>query len=258
MVKSQVVAVIGTALAVVFAAMPASADSVQLRDSDAYAGYFVPGTAEASLRATTNGGGFRRFHTGTFGLETDFGGGWQPLTTYCVEPTQTLKFGTQPGDTIGLPYTYTAIEDYAPITAAEASFLGVLWANAFGDSTDNPVNAAAFQAIVWETAVDDTFDLVGGDFQVSSSYAFSLEVLETANGWAANVNDQTWTSGANLAVLAHPSSQDYLMMPNVPTTTSIPAVPTPSAWALGSVGLAFLGLRRRIGATAGRVLRFLT
>jgi len=242
MARPKTLCLIGAALLVVSAATSVHADDVQVRDSAASPGFFVTGTHADTLRATTDGSSYHRFHTGTFEFEADYGNGWEPLETYCLEPSQYIKFGTQPGDTVGRTYTYTAIENYAPLTTDEGDFLGLLWANAFDDAMAGTKTAAAFQAIVWETAIDDNFNLTGGDFRLSQSSTFTSDVLAIAAGWVSKIADQSWTDGVSLAVLEHPCSQDFLT-PYVPTTPT--PVPTPSAWALGAIGLVLVGLRKR-------------
>ena len=244
MARLNTICLLGVALLVVLAATSVHAADVQVRDSAAWPGYFVAGTHASGLRATTTGGSYRRLHTGTFGFEADYGTGWEPLQTYCLEPNQYIQFGTQPGDTVGKTYTYTAIEDYTPLTTDEGDFLGLLWANAFDDAKASTANAAAFQAIVWETAVDDNFDLTGGNFKLLQSNTFTSDVLNIASGWVSKIIGQSWTDSVALAVVAHPTSQDFLT-PYVPTTPGPKAVPTPSAWALGTIGLLLVGLRKR-------------
>jgi len=225
---------------------------VQIRDSASSDGYFVPGTSSSRLQATATGGSFHSIYTGTFNLEANYGVGWGPLNTYCLQPTLGIRFGTYPYDTTGRTYTYTSMDDYAPITDDESDFLGVLWANAFDDAMTGRKTAAAFQAIVWETAVDDSFNLTGGDFRVNGSSTFSSNVLAIADDWVSNIDADIWTDRVSLAALTNDCSQDFLVPSVVPTTTS--TVPTPTAWALGSVTLVFLAVRRRATSRARRAL----
>ena len=243
MARLRTICLPGVALLAILTTTSTYAADVQVRDSAAWSGYYVAGTHDTDLRATTTGGSYHDYHTGTFGFEADYGSGWEPLETYCLEPSQYIQFGTQPGDTVGRTYTYTAIENYAPLTTDEGDFLGLLWANAFDDAMDSTREAAAFQAIVWETAIDDSFNLTGGDFRLSGDSSYTSDVMNIAAGWVSKINNQSWTDSVSLAVLAHPCSQDFLT-PYVPGTPARP-VPTPSAWALGTIGLLMVGLRKR-------------
>ena len=255
MFRTSAIAVVVSTLVIVRAAAAAKGGVVQVRDSGAYPGYYVAGTHSESLRARTRpNGDFNWLDTGAFGLETNDGEGWQPVTTYCLEPNQGIKFGTYPRDEIGWPYTYTTMGDYAPITPAEEEFLGVLWANAFQDSLLSAKAAAAFQALVWEVAIDDDLDLTSGGFKLKRRDRFTRRASRIAEQWMSNVYDQTWTDSASLIVLENPCSQDYLT-PCVPTAPTAPpvAVPTPTAWAAGSLCLLVLlaARRRRVAASGG-------
>ena len=235
MARLNTICLLGATLLVVFAATSAHADNVQVRDSAAWPGYYVTGTHTNSLRATTTGGGYHRYHTGTFEFEADYGDGWIPTNTYCAEPTQYIKFGTQPDDTVGLTYHVTALDEYAPVTNSEADFLGILWANAFNDSTTSAKKAAAFQAIVWETTVDNDFNFAGGDFTLKQADGFTADVMDIADAWMTNIFDQTWTESVMLTALTHPRSQDFL-------TTEIPE---PSSMVLTAAGVLMLLSHRR-------------
>jgi len=229
--------VVPVAVVVLLVAASALADpiEVQIRDSASSDGYYIPGTGSRKLKATADGGDFGSIWTGTFELEADYGDGWLPTYTYCTEPTQHIQFGTQPDDTTGLTYHVTPLDEYTPVTASEADFLGILWANAFDDSTTNRKKAAAFQAIVWETTVDNDLNFTGGDFKLKEADAFTADVMDIADAWIANIFDQTWTESVLLTALTHPRSQDFL-------TTEIPE---PSSVALTAAGVLMLLTRRR-------------
>ena len=229
--------VIPIAIAVLLIATSALADpiEVQIRDSAASDGYYVPGTGSRKMKATADGGDFGSIWTGTFELEADYGDGWIPTYTYCTEPTQYIKFGTQPDDTVGLTYHVTPLNEYAPVTNGEADFLGILWANAFDASITSNKNAAAFQAIVWETTVDNDFNFAGGDFKLNQADGFTADVVDIADAWMTNILDQTWTESVLLTALTNPRSQDFL-------TTEIPE---PSSVVLTAAGVMMLLSRRR-------------
>lgn len=233
---------VATAIAVAGIGSSAQAVSVQVRDalggdhSSGYPGGFLAGTGSV-LHGTTTNGASTAFSVGTYDLEADYGAGFTSLLTYCAEPNQDSLFGPNPPDAVGVPYEIDAVTNGHGFTATEADYLAILWANAFALSQTSHDLAAAFQSIVWEFSEDDSFNLTTGNYRIDSSHIYSAGVLDTAQEWIDNILDETWTSSANLVMLTHPDSQDYL--------TEV--VPAPGAAVIMLGGLMMgRGRRRRI------------
>ena len=214
------------------------ASLVQVRDAPggtdpfgAPDGYLLAGTG-SPINGTVNGGAFQTLGVGAFGLEANWGSGFQPLITYCIEPTSSISFGLNPADLVGAPYQTAALTD-AGFTAQEAAWLGILWAYAYALSLTSPLYAAAFQAVIWEFKQDDpVHSFTSGNFDLDFNQAYTLDVINTAEGWLNNILGGTWTDSVALIALTSADSQDFITTP----------VPAPGAATALLVGL---GLMRR-------------
>ncbi len=158
-------------------------------------GNYLTGTG-GGLFGTPTGGPFEGLAVGTYDLETDSGAGFQSLRTYCLEATQFLAVGTQPTILFGQPYNEAPLSSIAGLTATEAGYLEVLWANAFADSQTSHDKAAAFQSIIWELVGDNSFNLTQGAFRFDA--AADPGAAAIANTWYANIVNHTWTSSTPL------------------------------------------------------------
>ncbi|HBS29511.1 MAG TPA: hypothetical protein DEB06_08705 [Phycisphaerales bacterium] len=201
---------------------------------------FVGGTSR-STGLQFNGGGPTSIETGTFNLEKSADGGmtYESFHTYCVE------VGKPAPPVMPIAYDIRPLSD--KFSASETTALRIIWDNAFDLSDNNAINAAAFQAIVWEFAQDDSFNLVPGLGQQFNLAQAENAVRDLANLWFANVGNATWTTEANLILLASnelaPGSQlDYQdLLMEMPREI----IPLPTAGLMASVGLLGLASVRR-------------
>lgn len=212
--------------------------NVVVRDSDTSSGYYASGTGANDLRLQTGSSSYNSITTGTLNLDIRnnvSGSSWLNFQAYCIEKTQSIDFGTNPTDTVGHAYDVVDLADYNGITSTEVTFLGKLWANAFDISKTGTVEAAAFQALVWETVYDNTLNLDADNFNLYRTNNFTQDAFELANDWISKINNNIWTSTVDLYVLKDGCSQDF-----------ITTVPEPSSMALALVGgMMLLGRRRR-------------
>lgn len=213
--------------------------AVQVRDAAGGESFgFTPGLyavpTASVLESSINGEAPVQVFTGTFAFEADYGTGFVPLMTYCLDVEQTVQFQIIEKDTQGLTYKLGPLDSLSALTATEVQQLQLLWANAFDDSMVSDVASAAFQAIIWELIGDDTLDLSSGAFALNVADPFSQDVLQAAQPWVDALVTNSWTQTVPLFVLSHPTSQDLL--------TTIPEPTTASAIAL--LGLAVIRRRR--------------
>ena len=215
--------------------------NVQVRDaaggetaSGSPEGKFLVGTG-ASLRGTTQGGINSFLLTGTFDFEIDFGDGdgWEEFLTYCIEPERDIVFSESPAGRNGMTYQVIPLTLADGFTAQEAIWAEILWSNAFDTSTTGQAAAGAFQAILWEFAQDDNYDLLAGDTRLNTLHSLTGQAASLADAWFSNITTGLWTSRTPLLALHSEFSQDLIM-----------PVPTPGA--LGAViGFGALGAARR-------------
>ncbi len=197
-------------------------------------GKYLVGTG-AQLRGTTNGGSNSFLFTGTFDFEIDLGdgSGWQEFLTYCIQPSQSIAFSDSPGQRGGMSYQVIPLTLATGYTAQEAIWAEVLWSNAFDTSTTGQAEAGAFQAILWEFAQDDDFDLLSGMTRLNNLHDLSDDAISIAEGWMTNITQGIWTSRTPLLALHSEFSQDLIM-----------PVPAPGSLTL-LVGVAAIGGGRR-------------
>lgn len=184
-------------------------------------GNYLTGTA-SGLYGTVTGGSFQGLAVGTYDVQVDEGSGYQPLRTYCLEPTEFMKIGTQPTILFGQPYSTAALTSLAGITAADATYMQILWSNAFAMSQTSQNNAAAFQALIWEKVRDTTYNLTQGTFRIDA--VSDAAVIALANSWNANIVNQVWTSSTPLEALVSPDSQDIMRPVPEPSTIALLAI----------------------------------
>jgi len=231
---------IGAAIASIAVGASTQAALVQIRDAPGGEnangspnGPLLAGTG-SNVSGTTTNGSDGPMYMGTWDLEADFGGGFTPLITYCIEPNQDISFGFHPDDLVGATYNTDTLVN-AGFTATEAGYVGILWANAFADSLTSAVKSAAFQSILWEFTEDDSIDLLSGNFRLNAMSSPADQVKALAQGWIDNIIGGTWTTSVELIALTNSESQDYLA----------PVIPAPGAMAL----LALAGV---VGHSRGR------
>ncbi len=223
-------------------ATSASAMTVQIRD--------LAGSGETSLGATPGvylagtGGRYNGMvagqsgdlPAGTYELEIDqlAGDGWELFLTYCIEPEQLLDVPPP----VGTSYETAQLIDNG-FTATEVVYAQRLWAGAFALSQTSNVNAAAFQAVLWELSEDDDQDLSAGNHKINGmANTFTNDVLNTAQAWLDAIVSGDWFEEEALVALVSDESQDLL----IPADDLVPA---PGALALAGVAGLVATRRRR-------------
>jgi hypothetical protein len=164
-----------------------------------------------------------------------------PISTFCIELTQTIPGGAQ-------TYTINTDMSQSPTigTTAKANAIEALYGNKSGYSN------AAFQLALWELVYDGTYDIANpnanffttGTLKSSDSTAASAQTLlhTTLNNISAGISNFNSTySGYELVALSSPNSQDQLTL--IPTPTA--SVPAPPAVLLACIGMLALGGRAR-------------
>ncbi len=194
--------------------------------------YFLAGTGSISS-GTINDSSFGDLRGGTYDFDADYGAGWEPLLTYCLQPDEGIGFGMNTGGTVGLPYELTTLDQFPGLTPADEQYIEILWANAFADSQTSREKAAAFQMIVWEAVRDSAVHLTADSFRLNGGDPFTAGVLAQAQQWINNIEGGQWTNRTDLMLLMNPSSQDFLT-----------PVPEPASLSLLVLGAA-AALRRR-------------
>ena len=197
-------------------------------------GPLLPGTG-SNVNGSFSNGSNGPMYMGTWALEADYGSGFGPLITYCIEPNQNISFGFHPEDTVGATYNTETLVS-AGFTPTEAGYAGILWANAFADSQTSALKSAAFQSVLWELSEDNVINLLSGNFRLNAATQPADAVHALAQTWINNIIGGTWTNSVELIALTSPNSQDFI-------TTVIPA---PGALALLMLaGLVGRSSRRR-------------
>lgn len=234
--------VIGATAIIMSAVVGASANASLVQVRDAVGGEFANGNpggplvvgTGSTLNGSASNGSYGPLYVGTYDLEADYGSGFTPLITYCIEPNQNFLFGYNPPDSVGIQYSTDSILNGHGFTAAEAAKVQILWYYEWADSQTSAAKAAAFVSLVWEFTQDNSFDLITGNFRLNPDYPYSAQVIAIAQGWYNNITNGTWTNSTDLLVLTHPNSQDYLAV-----------VPAPSVAMMMMGGLAIFGQGRR-------------
>lgn len=198
-------------------------------------GVFQVGTGGTVQLKFNSGQSFYSQALGMYDFQMNKGMGWESLLSFCIDPFQYLSIAG-PSANPGTPHTEVSLHGYADINDDEEELIETLWANAFELAKTSKKKAAAFQVILWETAIDNTFNLSGGNFQVKN-HNYSGEVLALANSWVNNIINGTWTDQQELHVLSSSRTQDLLV-----------PVPAPGAMLLGLIGLSVAGaVKRKFG-----------
>jgi hypothetical protein len=238
---------VGLAVAVLFAAQPAAADTIELNNFWAGSGSVTinftgtnwhDGSTVTGLNESGGSGGFR-----TYDLTTDLGkkNGFQ---SFCVDIFHSFSFITDSIDVLkpanvalaGSTATVPTI-----ISSQAAVDLGRLYTNhhAAIDSTgSSAANEAAFQLAVWEIVNErsGTYSLSGGQFKATgtgSALASTwLSELGTASNSAYTAN--IWSVQSMLRGSGY--AQDVVVFA---------PVPEPQTYAMMLVGLGLIGFTAR-------------
>lgn len=223
----------------------ASAATFQISSAqlDTSVGYLQGLLVSPALGGSEWGGIGRLSLTGT-----DENGADVSFETFCADISAPLSAGI---------FT-EATPSVLPFSASKISAVTAFLANATPLVVSARTSAAA-QLGVWEILNENDgtpYDITSGAFSVESADSDLSAAMTLANGWLANVADDSWTAGANttLAVL-DPIGRNQAQIFAIKAGGSAPqlsAVPEPSSWALMLGGFGFLGatLRRRRPARA--------
>lgn len=243
-----------TTLAITLGALvAASADAatvMQVRDGPGGDGpgdlaYFLPGTGQLDkLRlsiAGHAGGAFRTYDTGTFDFEIREGtsGEFAPFRTYCVNPAFDLGFAA--GSSTVIDYKrITPLSSDPRFSATTAANIETLWHHAGPLAQTSPLNAAAFQLLLWEMSIDgDSFNLQAGAFRMSFEVGkFDDEVRLLALSWYSKIGHE-WTERTPLGILVNSTWQNLFI------ESYAVIIPLPHAGLLTGAGLLALAPRRR-------------
>jgi hypothetical protein len=172
-------------------------------------------------------------NTGAFDLRISFAsstGPYLPLLTYCIDPFLPLNLPVAPTSQPGRAYTMKTAAEFGWSTTVRDR-IEILWANAFTMSTQSATNAAAFQALIWEYAVD-LRNGTGINLSTGRIGILDTATLNLATTWNNNITNGVWTLRQQLNILdGNPGSQSLLYV-----------VPEPSTYAMFGIGLVGVAL----------------
>lgn len=235
-----------------FAAMLGStafAAPVKVDDAPGGDGIFASANLHHVIKVKFNGAK-QDADAGAFGLvQSNAAPGFPPgsfsqLITYCFE------FGESIG---GLPTTYQSQALSSVLSSAVTDAISRLWAKSFADSVSETstnfegvsgINAkeraAAFQAAVWELAVDGVGgSLGGGNFEVETGSGAQGDIRRMAQKYLDIAKDTSNTTLASLEALTFKGKQDLLRPgPGGPGGATVPAPGTLALFGAGMVALA--------------------
>ena len=211
-----------TATLICFSAVSASGqatvrDAVGGESAIGSPAFYHPGTG-GDVSVSVNFATFSNYIVGAFDFEADFGSGFSPLMTFCVELGSGFLFGENPPDTIGTVYPIITTPSGSPngISASEEDVLEKLWSGAYANAVTSADSAAAFQVFCWELSFDNTFDLDNGLMRVHPSEA----AYTIANQWFTNIDNGTWTDATPLMAIVSPGSDNQDLIYPVPEPAS--------------------------------------
>lgn len=146
---------------------------------------------------------------------------WTEFYSFCLQP-----------DVYLMPFSNPYGVDSLATSGYNAD-IGELWGRHY-QSVSSDITAAAFQVAIWELAYDGDRSLDTGSFKVLNN----ASVKNLASQWLASI-DGTGPQGAGLRVLgSNPNKRDRQDL--------ITSVPEPGSLALIALGLAAVGLRRKL------------
>ncbi len=173
---------------------------------------------------------------------------------YCVDLEDSISTGSTHTWTVTEPATLPGVPDgdYGPMSALQADRLARLWSNYYSEIGSSKDKSSAFQLAVWEIVYQRGADKNGpadsGDYDVTNGYVAATlggvsegfqahnakaSVVDFANTWLRSLDSKS--ASVDLMGLTS-TTQDFI-------TTF--AIPSPTASALGLVGVGFVAMRRR-------------
>ncbi|MEO0588480.1 MAG: hypothetical protein AAF078_12675 [Planctomycetota bacterium] len=183
-----------------------------------------------------------------------------PHYTFCVDLDHTMNIPKNGGREYNMMGT---LNDHAGFSESQVGLVESMFemyydiATSAQDGTSKSREKAegtAFQIVLWEMLVDDTFDLTQGDFhlQTERNHGFTDTVYDIATDWASTLSADGFSNpGFELRYIDTPSSQGQVYM-----VDSLTVVPSPVAASGVLVGMMLVAGRRHRalrGADEGEV-----
>lgn len=168
--------------------------------------------------------------------------------TFCVDLDHTMSIPKNGGREYDMMGT---LDDHAGFSATQVGLIESMFEQYYDiatskqdgtSKTQEKAEGTAFQIVLWEMLVDDTFDLTQGDFhlQTTRNHGFTDTVYDLANDWASTLSADGFSSpGSELRYIDTPDSQGQVFM-----VEGLTVVPSPVAASGVLVGMVMLAGRR--------------
>jgi hypothetical protein len=175
----------------------------------------------------------------------------QTFSTFCIEGTQDVFFGTNETWSLGVQNPSNApVSPSAPMGATKAAEISELWNRSYNSIGTSNELAAAFQLSVWEIVYDGIPTLGGETAAVFNNGAFQASGDATAINDAVSmlnaIGSGSFTDSYTVFALSDASIQDQIFA--VPNGGALPPVPLPEALPMGLAlmgGIGFFRVVRR-------------
>ncbi|MCL4746721.1 MAG: hypothetical protein KJZ83_15120 [Burkholderiaceae bacterium] len=252
------VAAIATYALLAAASATANADVIPI-DSVGFLGWNVAGSHPS---VTFTNPGNASAPAGEFRIVLTEGSSTRNDTAFCIEPNQTISFGTHYGNYTLLTGASTGLSTLTleRLSSLYEGFLDPVPSGPVAGRT-NALGSAAFQIAVWEITFDGAgaLDLTQGQFSISAGSASSA-AGQLASSWLATMpaapGQQTPSQSAGVAwefsILRHASRQDQLLAlrEEVPVESRVPVPATGALLGIGAIALAGMRAFRAPGTRA--------